>query len=236
MLESFSINSEYVVESIPNIGYFQKRSWINAKLEEFNSKNALVVIKNDKILWSLLEEDEKFWLPYEKGQFFLSLFDQTKNPKIIIEQTGSDECVYYGFVDDFLISYAPSFAKCLDGMEQYCEGSKIKIFGIGSVERKCNIVISFDEIEKKLGLKKNDIDDELIYIKEEDDEYDLKNKSNELFSHWFKNKDKINLRSRKLLIVELIIFFMLSVCSCYFYCQNKQILKEIDRISKKLNN
>ena len=127
MLKEFSKNNEYVIENIPNLNFFSKKLWLNEKIKEFQEKNAIFIIKDDKILWSVLEEDEKFWLPYEKGKFFLSCFEENFKEKIIAEQIGFQEYNYYCFFEDFMVCYTQSLTEAINSFSSYSNSKNIKI-------------------------------------------------------------------------------------------------------------
>lgn len=252
-LNIFSESENYAIEMIPkNMSFFKKKKFIKDKLNQINHENinhekAMVFVEKSKIMWAFLKNEEKYWLPMEKVHFYLSMFEETGNSILIIEEHLSGK-LYYGLVDNFLVVYTKNYNEAIENINKYNYGQKITILGVGNITEKCHKTINCAQIAAKIGIKetrKEIIHDDLIYLNEENDEYNSSPQKNvdELFHYWFDNvKNKVNFKKRAVLfflIFGMCFFFSIDVyCLCKESALKSEIaitIEKLNKLSKKLS-
>lgn len=251
----FSNNEDYAIESIPkNINFFQRKKWIKEKLNLIGDDKALVFIKNSQIMWAYLKDDQKYWLPFEKAQFFLSLFEEKFKCALVVEENESGN-LYYGLVDDFLVVYTRNYDEAVYAIKKYSKHSNLKIthLGIGNVDCECDRVLKFSDVFGKIqtsmqSQKKFQDEDDVIYLNEDGDLYDgVRNTSSknanvsidEMFFDWFTNRKSelgTKFSFKRICILSAMAFFMIFFFFGGLYYQNSKNEKiaEINDTLEKL--
>lgn len=253
--EEFSTNENYVMEKIPeNIGCFNRNKWIQDKVALLGSKKALVFVEKSKMMLAFLENDEKYWMPAEKAQFYLYAFNDSGSSSLIIEQTNNGYC-YYGVVDKFLVVYTKNYDEAVDHLKQYNDGRSIVMLGVGSsFEHSCNKTLSHKDVinsvyeanaSKNLSNNIDEINDDLIYLNEDHDQncFGSTNKDDcaehtidEAFLHWFYNiKNQPGYKRKYLLRALFTGIILFSIADIFCAYNSAQIKKEIEVTMQKLN-
>lgn len=204
---NFSKSNNYYFEIINDKnGYFDKRSYVNKKLESI-SQNSLVFLSGNKFLYVILDGNEEKWLPYEKAKFFYDYCKLKEKYVLFIE---NDEN-YYGFIDGFPCVFTCDYESAKNLMEEYSKGEFVKIVGFGVVERKCHLKINYDDIVVN---KKIEDPFKIDYLREEESIYGDDYKSfDDLFFAWYYKKNK---KSVKNVILRSCFFVTVGVMCIIF--------------------
>jgi len=248
----FSCGEDYAIEAIPkNIGFFKRKKWIQEKLNFIGNEKALVFVKNSKIMWAFLNDEQKYWLPFEKSQFFLSFVNEKVNDVLITEEKNG-EFFYYGISDGFLVAFTKNYDEALMNIRKFSEkNGRIFNLGIGKVEKICDKILSFDEISKSVkNVCKNNCEielqdeDDLIFLNEDVDFYgDSKQKNfslDEIFFQWFSNKTNDSklekFGTKRITILASMAAFMLVFFfgGLYYQSEKNQKISEINTTLEKL--
>lgn len=243
----FSENESYILETIPSFNYFKRKNWIQEKVSSLGNQKVLVFTKKKSIMFAFLESDQDYWLPFEKGRFFLKA-SKSKSSSVLIAENVGDYFNYYGFVEDFLVVYTRDFNEAIDSIKTQNNNKDVDIFGFGYIDDwlsdMCKQRFSFDQVENiVLNLPKdhseNAIEDDLVYLNEGHDqgEFVSKSKSNfdSLFFQWFENSLTGKTKSNKIYLKYILAAFALFLSADLYFIQQKfKINKEIEETCKKL--
>lgn len=246
----FSNNTNYIMEQMPsNIGVFGRKKWIKEKIALLGSKKALMFVEKSKVMWAFLDNEEKYWMPVEKSQFYMHIFQDNGSSTLIIEvsEKGTN---YYGLVDKFLVVFTKSYQEAVDNIKKYNNGRKIITLGIDTDEN-CDKSMKSCEIARKIFSKKcnenekftSEINDDLIYLNEEHEQQassgvviNKKDSMEYAFFYWFRNiKNKIGYKRKYLLGFLLAGIVLFSIADIYSIYNGVQIRKELEITMQKIN-
>ena len=213
MKEIFNKYSDYNLEVIPNdLGYFAKKTWVNKKIQMFSESNILVFNNEKYLSWVLIEDEDKYWLPYEKHLFFKDKLNIKDSDYMIIEQDNND-IMYYTIIDNFLFSYNNSFEDSVNVFNKYCIDN-YKIIGVGEVDSKCDIYYSFNQLEVS-GVDKNN-----MFINEESSGYDSSSSVDNVFYSWFEKQELCKNKNNIYIILNVFFIVCLMVFNFFFMVFN----------------
>lgn len=228
-MNHFSNTKRYGFEIIPqNLNKKEKEKWIKNKIEMLSSEKMLIYQLDNKILWVFLEENEKFWLPYEKLSFFKSIFKKELENHIIIEEL-SYKTNYYAVFENFLIAFEETFEEVVEKLKQL-SSKQIEILALVLNEstvqnHNCNQIVNYSSIYPQLNLNFS----EEFFLNEDNESYDEKTKISldEVFFRWL---DEENSKSKRFKIKYFATcFFIISffLILGFYYKYNINIISSI---------
>ncbi len=233
----------------PTLVFFHRKKWIREKLSLLGQQKALVFLDKSKIMWAFLNDEQKYWMPVEKAQFYLYVFEYSGSSCLIIEKK-ENETHYYGMVDKFLVAYTKDYKEAIDSVKKYNNGRKINVFGVGEqLDHDCDKTMSFQKIVQKVLYKEKhnsnfncEINDDLIYINEDHEQNFVqkdcfvKENIDDAFFHWFENvKNKVNYKRKYVLGALLTGILFFSIADIYCAYNGAQIKKELEHTMQKIN-
>lgn len=242
----FSESENYAIESIPEkSGYFERKNWISKKLSDIGSEKALVFTEKSKIMWAFLNEDEKYWLPVEKIQFYLSVFEKKSGSFLIVEEKfGQNK--YYGVVDNFMVVYTKDFEEAVYSIRKHNKNKDFVTLGVGNVE-KCDHQMTHQQIASKIGIKdikeSKSIDDDMIFVREDSEFYEGYEKveksiinPDDTFYFWFENiRNKVSAKRGNFVKYMLFAIMLFSFADAYMIFSKSSTQKEITQIVLKIS-
>jgi hypothetical protein len=237
-LQLFSNSKEYGFETIPkHLKFFKKKEFIQKKIALISQENYLLFSENDKILWVILEEDKKYWMPFEKSAFFYQLFNCDQECVIFSHVDEFFRHSYYAMHSGFLICYTDDYQRAVQELKLISK-KEIHNFGIGDVEIECKKKITEQEFIASFShLNDNSDEDFLLNESLDPDPYSNFSKIiNETFVKWFENnhKKRSTLQTRLLsfFLIGALFFFLLGF---YFYRNCADFKVQIEQLKQSHN-
>lgn len=160
----FSKNNDYNFDLISSESFFESKQMIQSKIDSLDDQ-CIVYMEGNKLLSVEVENNEKYWLLYEKAKFFLNLF-KIKDRFVIISE--NDE-FFYGYIDGFPCVFHAEFEKANHVMKEYAGFTNIVLLGVGVVEQPCQNIKTYDEIVQSQKIQKSSKD---YYLNEDYIVYD----------------------------------------------------------------
>lgn len=239
--DEFSFSNDYAIENIPKeVNFLTRKKWIKDRLSSIGHQKAAVFIKKSTIIWAFLNEEQKYWMPFEKSQFYYNVL-QLKDESVLIVEATENGDVFYGLSHGFLVVYTHNYDEAIKSLLKNCTSKNILKIGIGHTNYNCDQKFSYVNLEEKITLKAQEketlssFDDEIIFLNEDTELYDgidEKNKEkniDDLFFIWFKNKEVLSVSRKKLFSYVLgSLFGVLFISGLYFSKNNHDIKIEIE--------
>jgi hypothetical protein len=197
LCEKFSNSEQYVVEMIPKtVNFFNRQKWLKEKLSSLDDEKIVLFEDKDKILWSILDNNEEFWLPFEKAKFYLQQFAVRDGNMVIEEEiynhdTHRYESRYYGLINQFLVAYSKSEDDVIENMDAYEGMNYIKLGVTYEKQARFDKNLTYTEIAQKIKYDcvfqnhRNEGESVFSYINEDHDQGNI-DEIDAMFYYWFK--------------------------------------------------